>query len=520
MSADRASAESNERIALFQGLGTLHLRPWRELSAVALISLELSWVSIGYVSFRPAEVQLDLPNVYLSFGLNMAAAYLLARFMFLMKLKPAYRRIVLFSAYLIATLVLLQASYDPSAPFHLLAPVGRIRAEMQLPRVLIPAELILAGLSAYLWYRAVSLAHSWIDPAVALRSFSLAAFMLTLLGTFMGFGEAESLTAGLVIFLLSGLVALGAARASSLGRLRGSRNTHFTPPWILGILLSVLVVEALALLLGRFASGFPATWTAFGVTLLVRVALILGALLVSPLLLVLMLIWPWFQQQVNASPLLQSMGREISELFSFVTHLLVDLSKLIQGLFESMPDMSPWKPWILALASLFPLSLLFYWFGRRWRIPWFGGDDSAEQGAGISRRNAIHLISRRLEDGLQQLAERLGHLRPGRGLLGAIRIRSLYARLMRLCMRLGSPRASTETPLEFLPTLWQLFPAAREEARWMTEAYNRVRYGERPETAGEVERVEWAWDRIKHEAGRLRQAQRQLETHGRGQHSK
>ena len=483
---------------------------------MALISLELSWVSIGYVYFRPTGVRLDFSSVFLLFGLNMAVAYLLARIMFLLKFKPAYRRVCLFGTYLAATLIMLQVFYDPSAPFHLLDPMQRIRQEVRLPQVLIPAELVLGGLLAYLWFRAVSLAHSWIDPAVALRNFGMAAFMLTLLGMFAAFSGDQHLMANLVIFLLSGLLALGAARAASLGRLRGSRNTRFTLPWVLGILLSVVIVEMLALLLGRFASGSPATWTAFAVTLLARVVLILSALLVSPLLLLLMLLWPWFQQQVSASPLLQDVGHELSELLSFVTNLLVDLSKLIQGLFESMPDLSRWKPWILAATGLCLLSLLFYWFGRRWRLPWIGGLEAAEHTVSVKPKHAFHRISHYLLDRLQQFADQLRSLRPGRGLLGALRIRRLYARLIRLCTDLGSPRASTVTPLEFLPAVWQLFPGAREEARVMTEAYNRVRYGERPETSAEVDQVEKAWNHIQHEAGRLRQAQRQFEAGDRG----
>ncbi len=45
----------------------------------------------------------------------------------------------------------------------------------------------------------------------------------------------------------------------------------------------------------------------------------------------------------------------------------------------------------------------------------------------------------------------------------------------------------------------------------MTEAYNRVRYGELPETATEVEAVEAAWQRLRAEGKRLRQVRKQLD---------
>jgi len=514
MTADRTNAKPVDEVLLFQGLGMLKLRPWRELSAAALISLELSWLSIGYLYFSPPSLHADFSRIYLLFGLNMTAAYVIARVMFLLKFTPASRRILLLGAYLLASLMMLQALYEPTALLNLLAPFRRISAEMRSPLILIPAELMLVGLSAYLWYRAVSLAHGWIDPAVALRSFGLGAFMLTLLGLLAAFGGAERLAASLVVFTASGLLALGSARAASLGRLRGSRQTRFTPVWILGILVSVAGIELLSLVLGRAASGVPAVWVALAFALLVRVVLIVGALLVSPLLLLLSLSWPWLKQQAETSALLQNMGRELANLVAFVTRLLVDLSTFMQGFFESMPDISRLKPWLFGAGGLALIGLLSLWFGRRWRLPWPGRAEALENSERLSVRRAGSRLSQSLQEGLQLLSERLSSLLPGRGMLGALRIRRLYARLMRLCLDLGSPRSSSVTPLEFLPKLWQLFPGAREEARAMTEAYNRVRYGDLPETRAEVELVELAWGKIKQEANRLHQVQRQLESRG------
>ena len=54
-------------------------------------------------------------------------------------------------------------------------------------------------------------------------------------------------------------------------------------------------------------------------------------------------------------------------------------------------------------------------------------------------------------------------------------------------------RRFSQTPLEFLPSLQGLFPDLMVELDTITEAYLRVRYGELPETASEVEYVERAW---------------------------
>ena len=54
-----------------------------------------------------------------------------------------------------------------------------------------------------------------------------------------------------------------------------------------------------------------------------------------------------------------------------------------------------------------------------------------------------------------------------------------------------------ETPLEFKVTLEKYFPMARKEVLVITRAYQRVRYGEFPETRFEVEEVEGAWESVK-----------------------
>jgi hypothetical protein len=67
---------------------------------------------------------------------------------------------------------------------------------------------------------------------------------------------------------------------------------------------------------------------------------------------------------------------------------------------------------------------------------------------------------------------------------------------MELSEDLGRPRNPAKTPLEFLPSLNELFPALDVELARITQAYLQVRYGELPETRQEVEEVEKAWARL------------------------
>ena len=60
----------------------------------------------------------------------------------------------------------------------------------------------------------------------------------------------------------------------------------------------------------------------------------------------------------------------------------------------------------------------------------------------------------------------------------------------------GYPRLEAETPYEYLPTLGQVWPDNAAEARLITDAFIRVRYGELPETAEELEAIRAAWRRL------------------------
>ena len=83
----------------------------------------------------------------------------------------------------------------------------------------------------------------------------------------------------------------------------------------------------------------------------------------------------------------------------------------------------------------------------------------------------------------RRLLERLGLLRQWRA---AASIRRIYRLMCRAAAAAGYPRLEAETPNEYLPTLSQVWPENAAEARLITDAFIRVRYGELPETAEEA----------------------------------
>jgi hypothetical protein len=103
----------------------------------------------------------------------------------------------------------------------------------------------------------------------------------------------------------------------------------------------------------------------------------------------------------------------------------------------------------------------------------------------------------RLRGILAVAQSRFGRVRRfGRHLLAAAAIRRIYARLLDLAEARGRRRAPAETPREFMPQLWALFPDLRAEVELITEEYLRVRYGEYPEAVEAVARVRAAWSEL------------------------
>ncbi|HWE61418.1 MAG TPA: DUF4129 domain-containing protein, partial [Chloroflexota bacterium] len=75
-------------------------------------------------------------------------------------------------------------------------------------------------------------------------------------------------------------------------------------------------------------------------------------------------------------------------------------------------------------------------------------------------------------------------------------VRELYRRLLRHVAALGHARAAPETPQEYLERLQRLPLPDAPDAALLTAAYMRVRYGDEPEHAQDIEEAREAWERL------------------------
>ena len=326
--------------------------------------------------------------------------------------------------------------------------------------------------------------------------------------------RVDGLTIGFTLYLTSSLLAIGASRASTIDLLRGGRTRLFDKRWFLSLILASTGVAALAWFLGNFATTEFGDFIVAVFFLVSRILLIVGLLVVSPLVFVLMLLFSIIDKRLQVSPLFQEIQRQIGLVIDQVTQILDGIGSALQGFWDSLPIQPFIKPLVLWLIVGLLLILVLRAAGLLPRFHVSRTAPSAKQDS-VSESGAVNIWFRNMFGmKIDALSKRLSRLRRRGRIFGAMRVRIIYAKLMRLCDELGYPRQRVQTTLEFLPTLRMLFPNHFVEIALITETYNRVRYGELPEYRRDVQGVDKAWKRVREHARAMRQVQKHLNKKG------
>lgn len=375
---------------------------------------------------------------------------------------------------------------------------------------LLPVEIIVISFAGYLWARGISLASVWIDARHAVHRFRLGAVMLLALGICTALRRVEGLTLGIVLYLFSSLLAIGAARASTIELLRGGRSRLFDKGWLISMTVASTSVAVLAWFLGGFAAAEFGDLIVAVFYFLLQVLLILGLIIVSPLVFLVLLLFSLLENRLQTSHLFQEIQEQVASVIEQVMDILGEVGSLLKGFLESFPDLLFVKPALLwfFVGLLLMLILRTERIHRRRSVSRESASDAPESFSNSGRVGAW--FRQMLGSNVGALSERLLMLRRDGRLFGAMRVRVIYTSLMRLCEEFDCPRRRVQTPLEFLPTLRGLFPNHFDEIELITEAYNRVRYGELPEVSGDIQRVEEAWRRVREQTKNLRLAQEYL----------
>jgi len=297
-----------------------------------------------------------------------------------------------------------------------------------------------------------------------------------------------------LLFALAAMMSIALTRAEQLEQERSGRNYPMRPRWILMVLGTSFLIVAFAWSLAAVLSGEQLPFFLRWLNPLWTAALFSGAIIFTTITYLTIPIVAVFERlaffinseilnrqppdPAAASPPPTDNASSINETWSRLLEWLSNPSSQIGFVISRV---------FLFLVLLLVVVLVLVLLDRyiRSRRPAFA-DGEGPAGA------------LRLEEDLEpegfgrRLLRRLGLMRQFR----AASVRRLYRQMCRAAATHGYPRSEVETPYEYLMTLEEAWPEGRPEAKLITEAYVRVRYGQVPETREEFKELRDAWHRL------------------------
>lgn len=492
---DRFSMKSSEPKIPHQYLpGSFSLRPWRELSGISALFVELSWVTLWYRVLIASGKEVSYLQAFFALSGLLLLFYISNRLMAFLNIHILVRRFLLLLLLLFNLTVGMRWLLYSREAIELTELINRPVRTFQDMANIIPAEFVVMVLILLVSWRGLAYSDQTIGPYQATASFRLGIIMFFLYGLILPITD-ESPNRALYLFLFFSLLSMTAARIAVLSQLRGGHRIQFNRQWLLGILLVIFGLIGISTLVIDFANEqmFSLLYTIYTWTIYLLV------LIFSPLLfgLARFLIWlfGWIRLQDILDFLVQALKNiqnMISLLVNTITHLTERLNLGgIGRLFDFLVRLKPLYLW----AGLILIVIVILYGVRKQMMK---NERSLEQdGSALPMEDdLLHLLRSALRRGLDRMAENIEDLlglRQARRLLAAARVRRIYAQLLVMSAQLDQPRPASKTPLEFMPQLERLFPGFNPELKTITDAYLLVRYGETPETPDELAQVETAW---------------------------
>lgn len=476
----------------FTSLRLPEIRYWRELAILALMVMEISWVVPWYRSLTPATYAVGIWRVFTVLLGIMLVANLSTRLMNFLDLKLRIQRVVTLVLLVVMVFAGLKLLLYETEPLRFDALFTRPFQAMSDVRGLIPDEFLVIVVVLLVFWRGLSLASKYIDPMSVRSNFYLG------LGMFVAYILFNTLITGetpgpmLYTFFVSGLIAMGAARIFTITQLRGGARNPFDLRWFLGILVTTLVIVALAGFIAWLASDRTSIIGGLG-GLALGIFGVVMLVLISPLIFILERLAGSIPQASGALESVMDVLEDLRNTFGNVANNLFNLFN-IPSLLNWMQMLKPILLWGFVIA----ISLVIIFSISRWLVKERRAQLEEREGM-VEPGDVLGLLRRAIQDRLDNLESFLRgrtRLSGGQRWLAAAKIRRIYARMMDLAQQMEAPRPPASTPLEFQPILEEMLPDARDDVGLITAAYLRVRYGEIPETNEEIEQVEYAWENV------------------------
>lgn len=471
------------------------LNPWAELAACGVLIMNLCWIVPWLRLFAGASVTASGWLVYFVMGCILGMIYITGRIGGWLHLKANIQTgiaaFLVIASILVATKVLMPSSGagEIGAAIN-----GSAIRGWQEATTVIPSEFLIALTVLLLWWRGLSLSRQHLGPFAVQHNFRTGILILSFFGVLLARTSSAAQPVWIyMLFLFSGLLAMGAARIAVLEGFTGAERTPLNRRWLSGLSVGILAVLAAASLAAVVIMGQIdrlAGWTQDAIYFL-------GLVVFSPLLLLASLLSMLWGRFISAAPTVPPPA---------VTPMpepespLIPSTQITSLIRQSNTDLVEAFKFVLIWGSVFVAILLLIALLRR--VVGIYIQDNRSQKDELSTYERLGDLAGLLRTSLLGEAREAvvglsRRLNRGERLLAAARIRRIYCQLLDLSKDLGALRPASKTPLEFLNTLEMVFPGLSEDLRIITDGYIRVRYGEYPETQEQVDAVEKAWLRVR-----------------------
>ncbi len=462
------------------------LRVWIEVGVISLLGMESLWLT-GYYRYL-SHIELGFgPAALFLFCLGLTSHYLARGLNHLGERHPGWARLVLLLWLLAGLLLALKLMVFPFRDASLGeiagSPVMALLTQGRDAR-----EFWTLAFSLGAMVRGIGLARRSAGRSGILFSFQAGLFLLLIFGWLLAPELRAQAIFCLVLMIFLGLVSIFSYKMVRRIEGFGNQASALDTWWARHMFLSALL-EAFG--------GAAAGWLlALAAPLLMQALWTVVKLVVGAAALLIVTIVQWVVQLILELLRATNLDQLGSDLYKRIQQISQQISVWSEENIRTTDDPVNILLWILIAAAL--LGLLLFFIIKRWKA-------AAARTSAAGREDWTQLLKNPAERPVQFSARR-----PPRRMQAAERVRFLYAQLMELCERLEMPRGAAVTPLEFLPTLEDLFPENKPEAALLTHAYQRVRYGQFPEEKEHLREVTHAWEELARAGEKLYLAKKKM----------
>lgn len=451
--------------------------------------MDLGWITAAYTL-----LDINTGRVFVVFGAIYLVTYLVASALQFLELDDGVIQVLLLTIAITGVIWAASKLIYFEEQLNIAGIIGRYLSSFASLSVLFKSEFLLTIIVISLWRRGLSIARHAVGTRFVKRALQTGVLALIATGIVAASLGRSLPTLEAALFLFSSLIAMGGARLSSLSRLRGGRGIPFEREWVVGLTLLAIGVLVIAGGLGLLAGGPLSLWIVGLLSFVGRFVSRVLLLVLGPLLYLFGIGLAWFIGFVEQ--LFQGLQAEPLELTT-----ATGMQEAIESLEELQtvawaPQVGSVLSTILAVGSGIFLFWIILYTVRKYRSGHLIKGPREVERVRLSG-SALDYLRALLRGRAKRVIEGISRLNLAGRFMAAARVRQIYASLLRLSARLGEPRAPSDTPLEFMENLERIFPASQVELATITHAYLRVRYGELPETSGQVEEVESAWELVR-----------------------